>query len=52
MLRAASTSRTSLAILTKKSFQWLLSIASGALGAVAAVFVCTFPAVIEKLGWS
>lgn len=42
----------SLAILTKKRFLWLLSIASGALGAVAAAFVYTFPGVIEKLGWN
>ncbi len=40
----------SLAILTKKGFLWLASIASGALGAVVAAGVYALPGLVEKLG--
>jgi len=42
----------SLAILTKKSFLWLASIASGLLGGAVAATVYAFPAMVEKLGWN
>ena len=42
----------SLAILTKKGFLWLASIASGALGAALAAGIYAFPDLVEKLGWN